>query len=230
MGGRTSGNRTGRAPAAVVVLSRQGLSRRKGANALMLARFLPMKIGAVAIALLGGTAAAAAATSGSPGHNGHPSSGSTAGPVTSHHDRSDAHSPTAPTSPTSRAGHSVSASSSLPETGPANAHAQFGLCTAFLAGNESNNSPPSTSPPPQDSSTAFRVLIAQHGSIAATLAYCQGVVRAGAPSGGTGEAKHDNRAPAPVAAPGNQGKPPGVPGNQGKPAGGLAHDQERARQ
>lgn len=71
-----------------------------------------------------------------------------------------------------------SSSSSIPATGPANIHAQFGLCQAFLAGQNSSSTSSSTSNPPQYSSTAFQALIAQNGSVSATTTYCHGVVTA----------------------------------------------------
>jgi hypothetical protein len=57
--------------------------------------------------------------------------------------------------------------STLPSTGPANSKAQVELCTDFLQLQQ---------PSPADSSTAYATLIAQNGSIAATITYCQALV------------------------------------------------------
>jgi hypothetical protein len=90
------------------------------------------------------------------------------------------------------------------------------LCTAFLNGN------PATSPtgtlPPQDSSTAFQALINQHGGIAATTAYCQGIVNTHTPPGQSGKTPANGSAsPGNGASTGNgngAGKP-ASPGNSG---------------
>jgi hypothetical protein len=70
----------------------------------------------------------------------------------------------------------------VPATGPANVHAQSGLCTAFLAANPGTRTSTSSAMPPQDSSTAFQALLSQHGGVAATTTYCKGVAHPATPS------------------------------------------------
>jgi hypothetical protein len=92
-------------------------------------------------------------------------------------------------------------SGSIPSTGPANSHALFGLCTGFLAGQQNTTS---TSTPPQDSSTAFKDLIAETGgSVAATTSFCQSYVQ-----------EHHPGKPSNTGKPSDTGKPSGA----GKPA------------
>ena len=98
---------------------------------------------------------------------------------------------------------SANPSSKVPATGPANSHAQFGLCTAFLNFNTATQK----SLPPQDSSTAFKALITQNSGVPKTVTYCEGVVKT-PPSDNTGSSGD-------TAKPSGAGKPSGV----GKPAG-----------
>ena len=139
-------------------------------------------IGATA-AVLGLSTAAAAATGSLPGQTTKASSHAAFGLAT-------AGSHVAGHSNKGASGTGQTASGSIPSTGPANSHAQFGLCTAFLAGNTSSTSVSSIMVP-QDSSTAFKALIAENaGSVASTIVYCQGVVAAHASStGGSGTGK-----------------------------------------
>lgn len=114
---------------------------------------------------------------------------------------------------------SGTSSASIPLTGPANVHAQYGLCTAFLGFNTRSSSTgsvapsPTTSLPPQDSATPFRALISQNGSVANTITYCQGVVK--------NKPADDGTTDTPDNASGDTGKPAGVgkPSSTGRPSG-----------
>jgi hypothetical protein len=96
-----------------------------------------------------------------------------------------------------------SSGSSIPQTGPANQHALFGLCTAFLAGTSddtststSATSAPASTPAPsgKDNSTAFQALINETGGTpAATTTFCQNYVKTnhpGNPSTGNSTTTH----------------------------------------
>ena len=117
------------------------------------------------------------------------------------------------------------------DKGPS-ARADFGQCTAFLAGPHDDTAPAvtvttvtsgtvaSTIPSGKDSSTAFRDLIADHGgSVASTTAFCQTIIAAH-------QAAHGNDASKPADSgtpPGSTGKPvdpgnPAKPDDSGKPA------------
>jgi hypothetical protein len=181
----------------------------------MLSKFLSAKIalGATAAAL-GMSTAAAAATGSLPGQTDHASSHAAFGLVT-------AASHVGKHGVKGSSGANPATSGSIPTTGPANTHAQFGLCTAFLAGNTSSTGVSSISVP-QDSSTAFKTLIAENGgSIAATTAYCETVVAAHASSNtsGVGDGSVNgtsaNRGQGASHRPSNTGRP----ANAGKSAG-----------
>ncbi len=87
----------------------------------------------------------------------------------------------------------------------ANAKADFGQCTAFLAGS-------TTGREHKDHSTAFSDLIADHGGMAKTTAFCKAVV-----------AEHESDTAATTEKPSEPGKPadtgkPSSPGNSGSHA------------
>ena len=143
-------------------------SRRRS----MLSKVLTAKAAAVAtIAAFGLGTAAAAAGGALPGESHANTHAATGLAIAASHQ--------APAAVTASSSASSSASS-LPRTGPANVHAQYGLCTAFLAAQKPTTSSASTptSEPPQYSSTAFKALIGEHGGVAATTTYCEGVVTA----------------------------------------------------
>lgn len=187
--------------------ARQGVtSRRK----TVLSKLLTAKVAALAtIAAFGlGTAAAAAAGS-LPGQTSHASKHAAKGLATAqaHVSSSTSHSTSHSTSATNP---SKTTTGSIPSTGPANVHAQFGLCTAFLASNTSTQ----TSTPPQDSSTAFAALIKEHGGTpASTVSYCKSIAHPGSGS--------SSDEPSGTGKPSNTGKPSGAgkPSNTGKPSG-----------
>lgn len=123
------------------------------------------------------------------------------------------------------------ANGSIPSTGRANIHAQYGLCTAFLGtGNTQTNTGGGSSPssPPKYNSAAFKALIAQNDGVAGTTTYCQGVVSNHPGAAGTTGTGKPADAGNPVTAPG-VGKPtdPGKPSNAGTPPGavGSSHGQ-----
>ncbi len=207
----------------------------------MLSKLTTAKIaGLAAVGVLGIGTAAAAATGSLPGQTSHASSNAASGLATaSSHDSVPDTATSSTTEVTTAPGATVATpaatSNSIPPTGPANVHAQFGLCTAFLAGN-STTSGSSTTLPPQDSSTAFRALIGQNGGVAATVTYCKGIVSAGAPTG-TGSATSSG-APAGSGKPVGSGRPAGtggsehqvpanVPGTGGTPSGGSTNSGAR---
>jgi hypothetical protein len=193
----------------------------------LLSRLLTAKIAAAATVCAFGLGTAAAAATGSmPGSTSHASPHAAAGlaTATSHHPAvpASAHGPAAIST--------ASAPTSLPSTGPANVHAQFGPCTAFMAANAGTGTSTSSTMPPQDASTAFQALSSQHGGVAATTAYCKGVAHPGkptstaitAPGGATSASAAGSEAgkratpgkPAHIGKPSDVGKPP----NTGKPA------------
>ena len=143
-----------------------------------ISRLLSAKVAAAAtVAAFGLGTAAAAATGSLPGQSGgHPatiqvSDSSTTASTTTTTDQS-----TLTSSPVVDQGTSQpTGSGAVPATGPANQQAQFGLCTAFLAGGPTTAT---TDLPPRDHSTAFQALLAEHGGVAGTTSYCQGVVAA----------------------------------------------------
>ena len=220
------------AAAAVAVSAVQEVVPGAAWNRSRLKKLMSAKAVAVATTLaLGFSTAAAAATGSLPGQSSsHPASNA-AGAQTaaaSNHHSSTTTSSTSTTSTTIAGTLVVAANtaniprtstSSIPTTGPANQSAQFGLCTAFLNGqNHISTSGGTTSLPPQYSSTAFKALIAQNGSVAATATYCHGVVTAHQTSTGTGaNGTHSQGKPA---NPGNStthNPSGGKPANTGKP-------------
>ena len=89
-----------------------------------------------------------------------------------------------------------------------NPHAQFGLCTAFLAHHPASVSPASSVP--SDKSTTFSALISNHGGLAGTTAYCQTVVSTTTTTAGSGDSTDHNGT-------GNNSGDHGKPANAGKP-------------
>ncbi|HWE55786.1 MAG TPA: hypothetical protein VG435_09745 [Acidimicrobiales bacterium] len=191
----------------------------------MLSKILTAKVAAAAaVAVFGIGTAAAAATGTLPTQTSHASGHAAAGLATAAAHRAHAASSRATTS-------SVTAgsptSSTLPATGPANRHAQFGLCTAFLAvgrpsstGADTSTSSTPQSPPPYNS-TAFRALIAQNGGVAGTTTYCQGVVANHSTTsttepGDTVRPDHSGK-PAKTGKPEDTGKPSGTGTSRGEP-------------
>jgi hypothetical protein len=188
---------------------RTGPARRRS----MLSKVLTAKFAAAATAAAFGLGTAAAAATGSlPGQTSHANSHAATGLATaaSHQKSHGAGS----TGHHGSSGNSPSGSGSLALTGTANRHAQFGLCTAFLAAGGSQSatsggSVPST--PPQYNSTAFKALIGEHNGVAGTTTYCHGVVAAHPGSHGD---TNDTGKPADAGKPASTGKPAGT----GKPA------------
>lgn len=186
----------------------------------VLAKVLSAKVvvAAASVAFLGaGTAAAAVtgslptqATSHASAHAAHGLATAQAhiasGGSTNHHS-APAHGSKSPATP-----------GSIPSTGPANSHALFGLCTAFLA--QSHASTTTTTASPSTSSTAFKALIAETGgSAAATTTYCTAYVAAHHP-GTTPGTTNGSTAPDDTAKPSGTGTPTtaGKPADVGKPA------------
>ena len=190
------------------------VSRRKS----MLSRLLTAKVAAAAtIAVFGLGTAAAAAAGALPGQTSQASTHASSGLATAaaHLSSSGPRSGSTTGSSTTTATTKSNASTLIPATGPANIHAQFGLCTAFLAGNPTVTGSTSTTLPPQDSSTAFQALIHQNGGVAATRTYCQGVARPGQPSStgkpsDTGKPSHPGQSSAKA-----KGSPTGKPSSSG---------------
>ena len=144
--------------ATVHSLAPDQLSRRRS----MISKMLTAKAAAAAtIAALGlGTAAAAMAGALPTQANSHATVNlTTSGSATT------AGSTTADTNQGQGSGHTPDAVT--------NTHAQFGLCTAFLAHHPSGTTPSSV---PSDSSKVFSALITLKGGLAGTVTYCQGVV------------------------------------------------------
>lgn len=119
----------------------------------------------------------------------------------------------------------TSSSSTIPPTGPANTHAQYGLCQAFLSfQNTPTSSPsslpsssPSTSVPPQYRSTAFSALLGEHKGASGTTTYCQDLVKASS----SGADSTDTNGSGDSGKPADAGKPSGVghgPVSPGKPS------------
>lgn len=191
----------------------------------VLKKIMTAKAAAVATTLAFGLGTAAAAATGSlPGQgSSHANSHADHGQATAAANHSDS-SNTSPSSSSSTTSTSVAgtqtntSNSSIPKTGPANQNAQFGLCTAFLNGQKHiTTSSSTTSLPPQYSSTAFKALIAENGSVAATTTYCQHLVTAHQTSTGSGSPEQGK-----PATPGNSTSHDttgGKPANTGKPTG-----------
>lgn len=113
---------------------------------------------------------------------------------------------------------------SLPMTGPANANAQFGLCTAFLA-----HHPTATASGPGESDQAppFQALIDQNGGMSGTYTYCQGVVTSRSTSTtstttGTGSEPDSPDNVTPVHPPESTGRP-SDPGSSSQSDGSSGH-------
>lgn len=176
----------------------------------VLSKILTAKVAAAAtVAAFGLGTAAAAATGSLPGQTSHANSHAS-------HGLAIASSHTAAGTTNGKGHPSGSAGSSSPSgispTGPANSQAQFGLCQAFLAAQNTSSSNPSTSPP-QYNSTAFKALIRQNGgSVSGTTTYCKGVVKPGKPSTSSDTGTSSGQPPL------SSGKPTSTPGaNHGNP-------------
>jgi hypothetical protein len=154
----------------------------------MLSNLLSAKLAAAAAVAAFGIGTAAAATTGHlPGFSppGHPAvtfvnaSGTTTDPTSTTSSTSTSSTTTDPTTLSN-----TSSTPGIPLTGPANQHALFGLCTAFLAGSSDDGSTTTaptntpTAPSGKDDSTAFKALINETGGTpAATTAFCQNYVK-----------------------------------------------------
>jgi hypothetical protein len=176
------------------------VARRKS----MLAKLLSAKVAAVAAVAVLGAGTAAAAISGSlPTQTSHASSHAKPGLTTA-----TSHLPTASTSGhASTANASTSKTGATSSTGPvagmANGQATFGLCTALLAG--SNSHATSNTSSGQDSSTAFKALIAAHGgSVSTATTFCKSYVATNHP----GNTPTSTGKPANAGKPASTGKPP----------------------
>jgi len=165
-----------KAVAAVSTSPQAGLDPRK--KRPMISKLLTGKaLAAAVVAAMGASAAAAAATGNLPslGSTTHVSTFVAPAATTT----TDGQATTLNNNKTDAA----STSTSVPMTGPANAHALYGLCTAFLAGSHgysptsgsgSSTSASSSQPGSRDSSTAFSALIKEMGGTAsAAAANCQ---------------------------------------------------------
>ena len=184
----------------------------------VLKKVMTVKAAAIAATLAFGMGAAAAAATGSLPGQSHASSNAVGLAIaTSHRSTTTSSSTAAGAKQTNTSG------SSIPATGPANQHAQFGLCTAFLNGQKphgtttTSTAPTTTSLPPQYSSTAFKALIAQNGGVAATTTYCKGVVANHQASTGSGAS--DQGKPANPGNSTSHNTSGGKPADTGKPAG-----------
>jgi len=167
------------------------LSRRRS----MLSKLLTAKAAAAAtVAVLGLGTAAAAATGALP-----------IGTANSHADAGLAIA-TSNSSGTNNGSNGHSKNSGANSTGAAsNQHAQFGLCTAFLAHHPASVSPATSVP--SDKSKTFSALISSHGGLAGTSTYCQTVVSTTTTTAGSGDSADTNGTE-------NQGKP----ADAGKPS------------
>lgn len=170
----------------------------------VLSKVLTAKAAAVAtIAAFGIGTAAAAATGALPGQTSHANSHADAGLAIA-----ASHTAAGTNGKSNGKGHNSptgsNSNSAIPATGPANSHAQFGLCTAFLAAQKSTNS--TTSSPPQYNSTAFKALIAQNGGVAGTTTYCTGVVKSHPSESGSNDSTNSGK-------PSGSGKPANNPGS-----------------
>lgn len=140
----------------------------------MLAKLVSAKVAAVVATTVLGATAAAAATGNLPSQ-----AQSAVSDALSHVGVSVPNPHSHPNGPSNSRG------SAPGDKGANDAHANFGQCTAFLAGPAASANTQSTSNTAsgKDSSTAFSDLIADHGgSVASATAYCQGVVAAHASS------------------------------------------------
>ena len=189
-----------------------GLPRRTS----MPSKFRVAKFAVVApmAAILAAGTAAAAATGTLPGQSSHANKHAAAGLAIASSHQGSAGS-TGSSAGTGAVGAVTATGGSIPATGPANQHAQFGLCTAFLAGGANT----STTNPPKDSSTAFQALIKQNGGVAATTSYCQGVVK-----NHPGDAQADNAGNTPPhGKPGDSGKANGAAGKPSSAGSSSSH-------
>ena len=145
-----------------------------------LQKLLTAKAAAVATALAFGLGTAAAAATGSIPGQSHANHHAAAGLANAAKHGSHATTTSSSVSPSPT---TATSASSLPTSGTANVHAQFGLCTAFLNGQKQHGpttsstvSTSTTSLPPQYSSDAFKALMAEHGGVGGTTTYCQNLV------------------------------------------------------
>jgi hypothetical protein len=184
----------------------------------VLSRLLTAKIAAAAtVAAFGLGTAAAAATGSLPRPTSHASPRAAGGLATA-----SSHYPSVPPAAAHGAAPvatpAASTPTSLPGTGPANMHTQFGLCTAFLAANAGTGTSTSSTMPPRDASTAFQALISQHRGVAATTAYCTGVAHPGKPSSAATPAASGAAGGSAAGSPAGKPATPGQPAHTGKPA------------
>jgi hypothetical protein len=176
--------------------SQSQISRRRP----MLSKLLTAKAAAAATLLaLGLGTAAAAATGALPMQTGNANSHASAGLAIA-------------ASSSSGSDSNSNKSSGSNSTGAAgNTHAQFGLCTAFLAHHPASSTPPSSVP--SDSSKTFSALISSHGGlIGTTITYCQGVVAKHSANAGS---DHASTGPDDSSTPGDTGS---KPSNAGQPS------------
>jgi hypothetical protein len=159
-----------------------------------------------AAAVLGAGAAAAAATGTLPTETSHASSHAS-GLLTAGSNM------TTTTNGSPNAKPSGSNPLNLPTTGPANFHAVFGLCTAFLAHNSTTSTAGPTTTLPENDSTAFTALRKDAGggteaSVAATVTWCTNYLKTYSP-GNSGSAPNGNgTTPSKPSSPGNSGTHP----------------------
>lgn len=200
-------------------------SRRKA----MLSKILTAKFAAAATAAAFGLGTAAAAATGSlPGQTDNANTHATTSGLTTaaanqtSHGNSNGHGNAQ--SHGASAGHTTGSGGSA-STGPANQHAQFGLCTAYLATHTSSTSSTSL---PQDNSTAFKALsAAANQQNESTSAYCTTVVSQHNSSGDTSDATE----PSESGKPANTGKPattPTKPADAGTPPSTAGSSQGHA--
>ncbi len=211
------------AATAAVLSSRPRLPTTPSRRKAMLSKVLTAKFAAAATVAAFGVGTAAAAAAGSlPGQTAHANHHAASGLATaaSHQLARDQAS--------SRGTSAGAPASGMASTGPANSHAQFGLCTAFLAaGSNQAAAGGASSPaaPPQYDSTAWRALIAANNGVAGTTTYCEGVVAnhpgAGKPATTPSRPADAGKPATTPSRPADAGKPattPSRPTDAGKPA------------
>jgi hypothetical protein len=206
----------------------------------LLSRFVAPRSAAVAVAVVLGAGTASAALTGNllPGSSGSrsPEAGksqssgaetngaSTTGSTTGQQPDDQANGSGQQGSGKPSSGEHSTTSGSLPTTGPANVHAQFGLCTAFLA----QVGGPSTD---FENSTAFQALMAEHGgTVASTTSFCQSYVATQHPGegsssdssqGGSGDATEPGDVTVPGDTSGSPGSGSSGPGKSNSGHGGT---------
>lgn len=176
-------------------------SRRRS----MLSKLLTAKAAAVATAAALGLGTAAAAATGSLPMQ-HANSHADVGLAIAASSQSGTNGNSNGHGKNSNAGNSTGAAS--------NKHAQFGLCTAFMAHHPTSTTPASSVP--SDKSKTFSALISNHGGLAGTSTYCQGVIAQHSATTDTGDAStgpDDNGGATPDTGnkPSNAGPPSSTP-------------------